>query len=134
MHTFFRFLVRLRIAAQGAAAAAARRPVSARAVKVLKTTLVKAWMLAIFNMSLVMPLAAAAMAAWYASSLARCLPAPAFALCAGAALAFAAHSAWPVVLILKAGGGQVHGEVAVYYWLFLGLMRTSPAPSPGMTS
>ncbi|PVH48413.1 hypothetical protein PAHAL_4G325600 [Panicum hallii] len=29
------------------------------------------------------PLAAAAMAAWYASSLARCLPAPAFALCAG---------------------------------------------------
>ena len=60
-------------------------------------------------------LAAAAVAAWYASSLARCLPAPAFALCAAAALAFAAHSAWPVLLILAAARGAVHGEVAAYY-------------------
>ncbi|KAG2604232.1 hypothetical protein PVAP13_4NG055400 [Panicum virgatum] len=115
----------------------------------LKTTLVKAWMLAamlaIFTMSLVMlqegpgaPTGAAAevsaaraacvrlaVAAWYASSLARCLPAPAFALCAAAALAFAAHSAWPVLLILAAARGAVHGEVAAYYWLFLGLMCTA---------
>ncbi|KAK8455035.1 hypothetical protein SEVIR_4G071850v4 [Setaria viridis] len=130
--------------------------VSPRAVKTLKSTLSTTWtltlVLALFIMNLVMwqevpggggaptgaevaaargacgLLASAALAQGHASSsLARCLPAPAFAAYADAALAFADYSGWPVLLILVDGGGRVHGEVAVYYWFFLALM---PAAVP----